>query len=100
MAFAIVFLPAAKIDIKNASAWYDDKRFGLGKDFRKAIVETTDSLSDQMKEYGQVYMGLSRIITKRFPFVIYFKKDAGRDRLVVYAVLHKKQNRDILKKRL
>ena len=72
----------------------------MGKEFREAIVKTMDSLSDQIKEYGPVYMGLSRIITKRFPFVIYFKKDADRYRLVVCAVLHKKQSRDILKKRI
>lgn len=100
MASAIVFLPAAKNDIKNASDWYENRRPGLGKEFRKIIVETTDSLSDQIKEYGPVYMGLSRIITKKFPFVIYFQKDVNRSRLVVYAVLHKKQNKDILKRRI
>ena len=100
MAFTIVFLPPAKTDIKTASQWYEDKQRGLGKEFRKDIIETSDSLSEQIKEYGPVYMELSRIITKRFPFVIYFKKDVYRSRLVVYGVLHKKQSRDILNQRL
>jgi len=46
-------------------------------------------------------MSLSRIFVKDFPYVVYFKTDSTKNRIVIYAVLSEKQNReDALEKRV
>lgn len=84
-----------------ATDWYESSQIGLGKRFKKEIVIAIDSALHPVKAYGPVYMSLSRVFVNKFPYVIYFRIDADRNRLIVYAILHEKQNRkNILKKRV
>ncbi|MFC0772206.1 type II toxin-antitoxin system RelE/ParE family toxin [Terrimonas alba] len=100
-ALHIVFLPSAKADIQSAIEWYESRQYEMGKKFKTEVVRAIDSMPDPVKGYAPVYMNLSRVFVKKFPYVIYFKMDTDRNRLVIYAVLHKKQNREnILKKRV
>ena len=76
-------------------------RLALVKDLKKEIVIAIDSVLHPVKAYGPVYMSLSRVFVNKFPYVIYFKIDTDRNRLIVYAVLHEKQNKEnVLKKRM
>lgn len=101
MRYPVVVLPLARTDILHASNWYESQQEGLGKRFRQEIAKAIDSLYDPVKGYGPVYMSLSRIFVQQFPFVIYFKNDSSRNCMVVYAVLHRKQDRgSVLKQRL
>ncbi len=71
------------------------------ENFKKKIITAIDSILNPQKGYGPVYLSLSRVFVEKFPYVIYFKMDVARNRLVVYAVLNEKQNReDVLKKRV
>ncbi len=98
---SIVFLPPAKSDIQSAIHWYEKQKTGLDKRFKKYLINAIDSLSDPIKGYGPVYMNLSRIPVRKFPYVIYFKIDLLRKKIVIYAVLHKKQSREnVLKERV
>lgn len=99
--FHIVVLPSAKSDIQLAIDWYESSQIGLGKRFKKEIVIAIDSVLHPVKAYRPVYMSLSRVFVNKFPYVIYFKIDTDGNRLIVYAVLHEKQNREnVLKKRM
>lgn len=101
MQLLTVILPSAKSDIQSAFGGYESQQTGLGRKFRDQMIKAIDSLLDTRKDYGPVYMSLCRVFVKRFPYVIYFKTDSPRHRVIVYAVLHEKQNRDeILKKRI
>ena len=102
MPFIVVFLPSAKSDLRLASDWYEKKQNGLGRRFKGNVINAIDSLSiDSIREYGPVYLSLARIFVNSFPYVIYFKKDLIRQRIVIYGVLHEKQNKeDILKRRV
>lgn len=100
MALHTVILSAAKSDIQSAYDWYESRQVGLGKQFKQEIIQAIDSIPDSRKGYGPVYLNLSRVFVKKFPYVIYFKIDFTRNRVVVYAILNEKQNReDILQDR-
>ena len=100
MLISLVVVPFAKLDIQHAFEWYESKQYDLGKRFKVQVVKAIDILLDSRKDYGSIYMGLSRVFVKKFPYVVYFRKDSKRNRIVIYAVLHEKQNREILKKRI
>jgi plasmid stabilization system protein ParE len=101
MQLQIVILPSAKSDIQSAYDWYENQQTGLGRKFAEQVVKAIDILHDTLRGYGAVYMSLSRIFVKNFPYVIWFKTDSVGDKVVIYAVLNEKQNReDILKKRI
>lgn len=101
MSFEIVILPSAKSDIESAINWYESRNAGLGKRFLQQVIKAIDSLLDPRKGYGVVYMSLSRVFVKDFPYVIYFKTDSTKNRIVIYAILSEKQNReDVLEKRV
>ena len=100
MLVSLVVLPFAKSDIQHAFEWYESKQFDLGKKFKVQVVKSIDTLLDSRRDFGSIYMGLSRVFVKKFPYVVYFRKDPKRNRLVIYAVLHEKQNREILKQRI
>jgi plasmid stabilization system protein ParE len=96
MALHTVILSSAKSDIQSASDWYESRQVGLGKQFKQEIIQAIDSILDSRKGYGPVYLNLSRVFVKKFPYVIYFKIDSTRNRVVVYAILNEKQNREAM----
>lgn len=101
MQSVIQVLYYAERDIQLAQKWYEKKSPELGKKFKLQIVNAIDSLLDPKIEYGSVYNGLSRIFVKRFPYVIYYRRHDTQNRIIVYAILHEKQNRDsVLKGRV
>lgn len=88
MSFHIVILPSAKSDIQRAAIWYEGKEIGLGKKLKYQIVKAIDLIGDPVRGYAPVYMNLSRVFVEKFPYIIYFKSDERRQRIVVYALLH------------
>src|SRR5437868_20628 len=98
MPHTLVVLPSAKSDLQSAVIWYEDKQIGLGRRFKLEVINSIDSLNNPLKEYSPALLNLSRIFVKNFPYIIYFKKDISRQRIVVYAILHEKQDRDVILK--
>ena len=94
MLFKIVVLRFAKSDIQLSVNWYEKIEEGLGRKLKHQIVRAIDSIADPVRGYGSVYMGLSRIFVDNFPYCIYFKLDTQKQQIVVYALLHERQNRD------
>lgn len=96
MPAALVLLPSAKSDLQSAVDWYEKRQIGLGHRFKLEVINAIDSLDNPIKEHNPALLTLSRIFVKNFPYLIYFKKDTLRQRIVVYAILHEKQDRDII----
>lgn len=95
----LVVLPSAKKDIRSAVDWYEYKQIGLGLRFKMEVINAIDSLDNPLKQYKPSFLNLSRIFVKNFPYIIYFKKDVKRQRIVVLAVLHDKLDRNVILKR-
>ena len=85
----IRLLPEAERDLELGADFYDSQQPGLGSYFTECLLSDIDSLSF----YGGIheqYRRFYRALSKRFPFVIYYKLNG--DWVEIYAVLDGRQD--------
>ncbi len=93
----IKILESAVEDLKRSYDFYEKLSKGLGSYFLNTLFSDIDSL----QLYGgihQNHFGYHRMLSKRFPFAIYYK--VREDTVIVYAVLDCRQNPEKIQKRL
>ena len=90
MSLPIALHQAASAEFIEASAWYEDKRLGLGIEFITEIDRCILRASDNPLQFAVVREGIRRVVANRFPYSVYFR--AEKHRIVVLAVFH--GNRD------
>jgi hypothetical protein len=84
-------------DIYSSQKFYEKQNSNLGVYFYDSIVCDLDAL----KFYAgihQKYFGFYRMITKRFPYAIYYEIED--DLVVVHAVLHTRSDLSFIENRL
>jgi len=85
----VIALDEVSIDIKIAELFYEKQNKGLGGYFKDSIISDIESLW----LYGGIHrkvFGLYRLLSKRFPYGIYYEVD--KDIVIVVAVLDLRQN--------
>ena len=73
MAEHLVVLQPAEADLAEACDWYDSQETGLSVDFLRDVTKSFDSIREFPEMFEVVRGRYRRAITKRFPYVIYFK---------------------------
>jgi toxin ParE1/3/4 len=99
MKFEVEFRTEAQKDILEAIAWYEKNREGLGDEFLIAIENEKHFIEQNPHYYEDKYKGIRKAITKKFPYILYYKIES-ESRVLVYAVLHMKRSTQLLVKRL
>lgn len=97
--YRITFLDEAVTEIEHAANWYNERQEGLGDNFIDNVLASLDKLQSDRLILSPVYRGLSRTFIKRFPYILYFKKDIPSKLITVFGVLHAKQSKSHLNKR-
>jgi len=95
--YALFLTELAQKDIYDSEKFYEDQSPNLGVYFYDSIIVDLDAL----KFYAgihQKYFGFYRMITKRFPYAIYY--DIEDDLVIVHAILHTRRDIDFINKRL
>jgi plasmid stabilization system protein ParE len=93
----VQILDEAEQDLVDGFRFYETQASGLGDYFLNSLFSDIDSL----QLYGGVhskYFGYHRLLSRRFPFSIYYRVVRGVVR--VYAVLDCRQNPDVIDERL
>ncbi len=93
----VKILESATEDLVKGYDFYENLNKGLGNYFLDTLFSDIDSL----QLYGgihQKYFGYRRMLSKRFPFAIYYK--VAEDTVIVYAILDCRQNPETIKKKL
>lgn len=98
--FRILIAEEAEEEIKLAKAWYEKQRKGLGKNFTNTIKEEINSLKSDKVEHRLILGDVRRILIKRFPYLIYYKRDKASQTVKILAVLHHRQEQHQLRARL
>jgi len=86
MNFKVYLRAEAEADLKDAAAWYELQRKGLGQEFLDDVLRTFDQISVNPNLYPIVHRKTRRLVVNRFPFGIYYRVE--RTSAVVVAVMH------------
>ena len=85
----IKILESGKQDLLEGYAFYEKQKAGLGDYFINSIFSDIDSLH-LYAGIHQKFSGFYRILSKRFPYAIYYK--LKKDEAVIYGILDCRQN--------
>lgn len=95
----LVFLDRrAEEDIDSAAQWYAEERLGLALEFLNAVDAAFDLIAQFPQAYQEVAPGIRRVLTRKFPFCVYYTIDDKR--LTVFAVLHASRSSETWQQRL
>lgn len=90
--------PEAAEDIEDAALWYEARQPDLGPSFVEEINAVFERVEAGPLRYPVAHHAFRRALVRRFPFAVYFGLD-GAD-VVVFAVLHQRRARSLLRARL
>jgi len=82
----VVFRPQAERELLDAEGWYEDRRPGLGREFRAALDEVLARVRTLPHSFPKVHGDKRRALVPRFPYGLYFA--LVRDQVVVVGVVH------------
>ena len=85
----IIALEEVSIDLEISEKFYENQSQGLGKYFRDSIISDIESLWLYAGIHKHVF-GLYRLLSKRFPYGIYY--EIKESTVIVVAVLDLRQN--------
>ncbi len=95
----IKILESAKQDLLSGYSFYESKRKGLGNYFINSLFADIESLILYAGVH-QKFFGFYRMLSRRFPYAIYYKFKKDRNEVIIYAVLDCRRNPKKLEKRL
>jgi len=98
MAYELIIRPEAKADLLDAFHWYQDRKDGLGYDFKLCVDEVMSKIQRNPLAYKTIFQEIRRAIIKRFPFGVFYIAD--NNHVVVLAVLHARRDPSNWKKRI
>jgi plasmid stabilization system protein ParE len=75
----------AEHDLEEAEDWYNEQQSGLGSEFRGAIADLFERLTNNPRIYPRVLGDVHRAVLRRFPYLVYFQIEDSH--IVVLAVL-------------
>ncbi|MBN2611217.1 MAG: type II toxin-antitoxin system RelE/ParE family toxin [Bacteroidales bacterium] len=99
MRYQVYFRKEAQQDILEAIKWYEKRRVGLGDELFIAIENEKHFIEQNPYHYEEKYKGIRKAITKRFPYILYYRIELN-NQVLIYAVLHMKRNPQQWKKRV
>jgi plasmid stabilization system protein ParE len=100
MSARLRFTPEAAAELREASAWHEAQREGLGEAFVDALFSTlrrVRATRDAFPLYAAV-PGVRRALVQRFHFAIYYRPAPGE--VLVAAVVHQRRSSKALASRL
>ncbi len=95
----IKILSSALEDLYEGRLFYEKQGEGLGEYFFDSLFSDIDSLVLYGGIHAKVY-GYHRMLSKRFPYAIYYKLLEGEALIVVYRVLDLRRDPKKIKKSL
>ena len=81
--------PRAEAEADAAAAWYEAQQPGLGIEFLLELDAAIERAAETPLAYAQVFMDARRVLTRRFPFAVYFVYE--HDVVEVFAILHQRR---------
>ena len=90
MSLTVTFRRQARKELQEAVDWYEQKRTGLGEQFRLGVEKVLDRICQTPEIHAFAYRDVRCALVPRFPYAVYYRVRRGR--LVIIAVLHAKRD--------
>jgi toxin ParE1/3/4 len=78
------------VDLLDTFRWYQERREGLGYDFKLCINEIISTIQRNPLIYKIVFLNVRRAVTKRFPFGVFYIVE--NNSIIVLAVMHARRD--------
>lgn len=92
------FHPEAENEFVAAQDFYDDREFGLGKDFLDEVHETIDRIVKFPNSWPRASHRTRRSLCNRFPYSVIYRNSESE--ITIYAVAHQRRKPGYWKSRL
>ena len=90
MSFRIEIRDQAGQEFIESYLWYEAQRSGLGEEFHDEVHEHFTILLERPKSFAKWRGPYSRIILRRFPFLIVFR--IVKNVVIIFSVFHVKRD--------
>jgi plasmid stabilization system protein ParE len=87
------FLDVAEAELREAVAFYDAQRPGLGDEFREEVRATIERIRGLPEGWQPLSENTRRCRTKRFPFGVIYRAEGEDILIVAIAHLHREPGR-------
>jgi len=94
----VIVRPEAEDDLKEAYAWYEDKRTGLGYDFLLQVDAGLNLIARNPNIHPIEYKETRKHLVKRFPYKIIYLFE--KEKIIVLAVIHSRRSPVLIKRRI
>jgi plasmid stabilization system protein ParE len=84
-------------EVRDAYAWYQNERQGLGDDFLAELRAAYLRIIEGPRRYQATSTGVRRVQLRRFPYIVYFVIEG--EVVIVFAVLHARRDPAIWQRR-
>lgn|SRR5574337_1243055 len=82
----VLFTAAARADLDDAVAWYEDHAPEIVRQFRDAMGEVVGRISENPKQFAPASHQTRKALLRRFPYLVIFREE--RNAAYVVAVFH------------
>jgi len=90
VSWRVVIRPKAEADLREAQAWYNLRRPGLGDDLLDEVKRAIGFLAERPERRPIYYNGFRRLVTQRFPYKLFYRVEGNR--VIVFRILHAQRN--------
>ncbi|MBK8566027.1 MAG: type II toxin-antitoxin system RelE/ParE family toxin [Saprospiraceae bacterium] len=98
MAYNVVLLQTARQGLWEAIDWYNEQSVGLGNELMAEFFEHLKKLPENPHRFKYILKPFRRLRLKRFPYLIIFRIDEARQRVVVAVFWHEKRDPERLER--
>ena len=89
MNWRVIIRPNAEADLREAWAWYESQRAGLGDELLVEIRAAIRLLETDPERRPFYYRDFRRLLARRFPYKLFYRVENGR--VIVFRILHAKR---------
>jgi toxin ParE1/3/4 len=82
--------PEAKVDIREAYEWYEERQPGLGKQFLASLRQVLKQIELSSLRFRKARGEARRAALHRFPYAVFFLVE--EERIVVFACFHARRD--------
>ena len=94
----LIVQPEAEADLREARAWYEQQRSGLGDEFLAEIDRVFSMIEARPDGYAVIHRTARKASARRFPYIVLYV--ARDDDVFVLGVFHHRRNPKLVMDRI